>query len=176
MLNKPLGVTTTASDPHAEKTVMEFVDHYEERLFPVGRLDRDSEGLLLFTNDGELAFRLTHPKHHVEKEYEVVIEGGPDRDDLELLRKGVELDGKKTERAHIKFLESKSGRRTYAMVIHEGRKRQIRRMFEEVGAKVVALRRVRVGPARMGHLPVGSVREVKGDELKALRQAVGLEA
>lgn len=174
MLNKPAGVMTTVSDPHAEETVMQFVDHYEERLFPVGRLDRDSEGLLLFTNDGELAHRLTHPRFHLDKEYEVVVEGGPDRDDIDRLRQGVEIDGHKTSRASIQFVEAANGRRIYRMVIHEGRKRQIRRMFEEVGAKVVALRRIRVGPVKMGHLAVGSLREIKGEELKALREAVGL--
>ncbi len=174
MLNKPAGVMTTVSDPFESETVMKFIDHYEERLFPVGRLDRDSEGLLLFTNDGELAHRLTHPRFHLEKEYEVVVEGGPDRDDIEHLRQGIELDGTKTSRANIRFLESANGRRTYQMIIHEGRKRQIRRMFEEIGAKVVSLRRVRIGPVRMGHLPEGSIREIKGEELKALRQAVGL--
>ncbi len=174
MLNKPPGVMTTLSDPHADQTVMQFVDHYEERLFPVGRLDRDSEGLLLFTNDGELAHRLTHPRFHLDKEYEVVVEGSPRREDIEQLRQGVEIDGHKTSKSNIHFVDAVNGRQIYTMVIHEGRKRQVRRMFEEVGAKVVALRRIRVGPVKMGHLPIGSVREVKGEELKALRNAVGL--
>jgi 23S rRNA pseudouridine2605 synthase len=176
ILNKPPKVTTTVSDPHAKNTVMQFVDHYEERLFPVGRLDRDSEGLLLFTNDGDLAYRLTHPSFHLDKEYEVIVEGGPGRDDLAALRRGVELDGQKTSKASIRFLWAKNKQRGYAITISEGRKRQIRRMFDLVDAKVVSLKRVRIGPVRIGHLPSGNVREVKGPELKALREAAGLDA
>jgi len=167
MLNKPPGFLTSVSDPHDSNTVMKFVSHYEERLYPVGRLDKDSEGLLLFTNDGELANRLAHPRYHLEKEYEVAIEGGPSQSDVDTLRKGIELDGEMTAKANIRFLGAKNKRRLYSIVLHEGRKRQIRRMFEEIGAKVAALRRVRVGPVRMGHLPLGAVREIKGPELKA---------
>jgi 23S rRNA pseudouridine2605 synthase len=174
MLNKPRGVVVTASDPHAKKTVMEFIDHYKERLYPVGRLDRDSEGLLLFTNDGELAHRLTHPSFHLEKEYEVVVTGGPGRAEIDSLRKGIQLDGKRTQRSSIRFIEARNKRRVYRVIIREGRKRQIRRMFEEAGAKVVGLRRIRLGPVKMGHLPMRAVREIKGPELRALRQAAGL--
>jgi pseudouridine synthase len=141
----------------------------------VGRLDRDSEGLLILTNDGELAYRLTHPRFHLEKEYEVAVAGGPGAVAIETLRGGIELDGKKTQSADIRLLEARSQQRTFSVVLKEGRKRQIRRMFEEIGARVVSLKRVRVGPVKMGHLPAGAIREIKGAELQALRQAVGLE-
>lgn len=173
-MNKPRGFLTTVSDPNNQKTVMDFIDQYEERLYPVGRLDRDSEGLLLFTNDGELALRLTHPRYHLEKEYEVVIEAGPKQKALNELRSGIELDGKKTGKTNIRFISARNKQRTYAVILREGRKRQIRRMFEALGAKVVNLRRIRIGPIKMGHLPLGAVKEVKGPELKALRDAVSL--
>lgn len=176
MLNKPPGVTTTVSDPHAERTVMQLVSQYKERLFPAGRLDCASEGLLIMTNDGELAFRLTHPKHHLDKEYEVVVEDAPRDKVLDSLRNGILLDGKPTGKTDIRFRSSHAKRRTYTVVLSEGRNRQIRRMFESVGATVAALRRVRIGPVRLGHLPLGAVRDIKGPELQALREAVGLAA
>jgi 23S rRNA pseudouridine2605 synthase/16S rRNA pseudouridine516 synthase len=173
-LHKPRGYLTTVSDPFGRRSVMELVDGRGVGIFPVGRLDLDSEGLLLVTNDGELAHRLTHPSHHVEKEYEVVVEGVPGEAEVAALREGVELeDGRATAlRAEI------AGRRrdtsALRIVLGEGRKRQVRRMCDAVGHPVVSLLRVRVGPVELGDLASGNARPLTDDELDALRSATGL--
>jgi 23S rRNA pseudouridine2605 synthase len=168
LLHKPAGVVTTASDPEGRRTVLDLVPD-EPRVFPVGRLDYDTEGLLLLTNDGELAHRLTHPSFGVDKEYLAEVDRSPSRGDLRRLREGIELgdgDGP-TAPAKVAPLDE----RTLRITIHEGRNRQIRRMLEAVGSTVVRLVRVRIGPLTDRRLQAGEWRELTTDEVRALERA-----
>lgn len=167
LLNKPRGVVSTASDTHDRPTVVSLVPE-EPRVFPVGRLDLDTEGLLLLTNDGALAHRLTHPSFGVEKEYLVHVRGRPSRAVLRRLREGVELDDGLTAPATVSVLAPGLLRLT----IHEGRNRQVRRMCEAVGHPVVRLARSRIGPITDSRLGPGEWRELDRSELLALQQAV----
>jgi 23S rRNA pseudouridine2605 synthase len=165
-VNKPVGVVSTAREPGGRRAVVELVES-EARLYPVGRLDADSTGLLLLTNDGELANRLTHPRYEVAKTYEVELRRPPSEQDLRRLASGVELDDGPTAPAQVR----RRGGREIEVVLREGRKRQVRRMVEAVGNEVVALRRVRIGPIALGDLPEGSSRPLAPDETMFLRQA-----
>jgi 23S rRNA pseudouridine2605 synthase len=179
MLNKPLGVITTARDEASRKTVLDVIGEegrHGHRLFPVGRLDADSTGLLLLTDDGDLAYRLAHPRYKVAKEYEVVIAGHLTSQDLQALREGVELDDGITSPAEVEVIRSTrgtrdSGRAQLRFVIREGRHRQVRRMLQAVGHKVLALERTSFGPLRLGRLKPGGWRLLSGGELAALRRA-----
>ena len=167
LLNKPAGVVTTADDPHGRPTVVGLVPT-EPRVFPVGRLDFDTEGLLLLTNDGELAHRLTHPSFGVEKEYVAELQGSPSRAALRRLREGIQLDDGVTAPARAALLEPSVLRLT----IHEGRNRQVRRMCDAIGHPVVRLIRTRIGPLADRSLAPGAWRELAGDELRSLQRAV----
>jgi len=167
VLNKPAGVVTTSDDPQGRPTVVGLVPN-EPRVFPVGRLDVDTEGLLLLTNDGELAHRLTHPSYGVEKEYVAEVEGLPTRAVLRRLREGVELDDGPTAPARATLVDPSVVRLT----IHEGRNRQVRRMCEAVGHSVVRLVRTRIGPLADRSLAPGAWRELTGDEVRSLQRAV----
>ncbi len=167
LLNKPAGVVTTADDPQGRPTVVGLVPA-EPRVFPVGRLDVDTEGLLLLTNDGELAHRLTHPSFGVEKAYVAELEGSPSRAALRRLREGVELDDGTTAPARAALLEPSVVRLT----VHEGRNRQVRRMCDAVGHPVVRLIRTRIGPLADRSLAPGAWRELTGDEVRSLQRAV----
>jgi len=167
VLNKPAGVVTTADDPQGRPTVVGLVPD-EPRVFPVGRLDVDTEGLLLLTNDGELAHRLTHPSYGVEKEYVAEVEGLPTRAVLRRLREGVELDDGPTAPARATLVDPSVVRLT----IHEGRNRQVRRMCEAVGHSVVRLVRTRIGPLADRSLAPGAWRELTGAEVRSLQRAV----
>lgn len=166
LLNKPAGVITTADDPHGRPTVVEMVPA-EPRVHPVGRLDLDTEGLLLLTNDGELTHRLTHPRYGVEKEYVAQVEGRPGRGALRRLREGVELDDGRTAPAKVSELSPGLLR----IVIHEGRNRQVRRMCAAVGHPVERLVRTRIGPLRDTKLAPGEWRELTTSEIRALERA-----
>lgn len=168
LVNKPAGVITTAADPHGRPTVVELVPS-EPRVFPVGRLDADTEGLLLMTNDGELAHRLTHPSFGVEKEYLARVEGTPSRAALRRLREGVMLDDGPTAEAKVAAVEPDVVRIT----IHEGRNRQVRRMCEAVGHPVVRLVRTRIGPIVDPRLAPGTFRVLTREEIRSLEVAVG---
>jgi len=182
MLNKPAGAITTAKDEAGRVTVLDIAGAEAlrgHRLFPVGRLDGDSTGLLLLTDDGELAHRLTHPRYKVAKEYVAVIAGIPAEADLERLRRGVKLDDGMTAPATVDVLKTDrgardSGQAQLRVVIREGRHRQVRRMLLAVGHKVVALRRTAFGPLRLGRLKAGGWRVLTHAELAALRHAAGL--
>ena len=178
LLNKPRGYITTRSDPEGRPTVMDLMKGVKEYIYPVGRLDYDSEGLLLLTNDGELAARLTHPRHEVEKVYEARVKGVPDDHALDRLARGVPIDGRRTAPAKIRASEPfarGSGEQTIVEIsIHEGRQRQVRKMFEAVGHPVVRLRRVRIGPLEDPDMPVGHWRELTPQEVSRLRKASGL--
>ncbi|MHB1132386.1 MAG: pseudouridine synthase [Chloroflexota bacterium] len=166
-LNKPRGVVSTARDPEGRPTVLDLV-RTQQRIYPVGRLDADSEGLLLLTNDGELAQAVTHPSHEWEKEYRVMVTGTPSRRTLALLSGGMDLDGQRTAPAWISD-EGGNGETTWLrVVLHEGRNRQIRRMCEALGHPVRYLQRVRIGPVRLGNLGVGQYRRLNATELNAL--------
>jgi 23S rRNA pseudouridine2605 synthase len=168
LLNKPVGVVTTADDPQGRPTVVALVPA-EPRVFPVGRLDADSEGLLLLTNDGDLAHRLTHPSFGIEKEYMVEVRGGPVSEGaLRRLRNGVELDDGPTARASVTQLQSGLLR----IAIHEGRNRQVRRMCDAVGHPVERLVRVRIGPLRDTRLRPGKWRPLTPKEVRGLQEAV----
>jgi 23S rRNA pseudouridine2605 synthase len=166
VLNKPAGVVSTAEDTHGRPTVVELVPD-DPRVFPVGRLDMDSEGLLLLTNDGRLTHRLTHPSFGVPKEYLVEVEGEPSAGDVRRLREGVDLDDGPTAPARVAVVEPTLLR----MVIHEGRNRQIRRMCEAVGHPVVRLVRTRIGPLTDPTLEPGAWRPLSIDEVRALAAA-----
>lgn len=176
MLNKPRGYVTTVSDEKDRKCVMDLLEGIEQRVYPVGRLDRNSEGLLLFTNDGEFANGIMHPSKHISKTYRVTVR--PDISDEQLVRlsEGIELDGKKTMPATVNVLQKEPGRVVMTITIREGRNRQIRRMCETVGLEVARLRRISIGPLRLGMLQPGEYRELTAEELRALRNAIGKEA
>lgn len=166
LLNKPVGVISTASDPQGRPIVTDLVET-KARLFPVGRLDADSEGLLLLTNDGGLAHRLMHPSHGVEKEYLVSVEGAPSRGVLRTLREGVELDDGMTAPAKV----SAPADGMLRIVLHEGRNRQIRRMCDTVGHPVLRLVRTRIGPLTDGTLGPGESRPLSNEEIRTLEEA-----
>ncbi len=175
MLHKPVGVITTADDEQNRKTVVDLLpSRYKElRLFPIGRLDQDTEGLLILTNDGELAYKLTHPKFEHEKEYEVTIGAALTTQQLKDVRIGMLLEDGRTAPARIKQIHV-SQHVTYSMTIHEGRKRQIRRMFERLGFRVIRLKRIRIGGLILDrNLKAGWVRELSATELEQLQQING---
>lgn len=168
LLNKPTGVVTTADDPQGRPTVVDLVPR-EPRVFPVGRLDYDTEGLLVLTNDGDLTHRLTHPSFGVEKEYLAQVEGRPSRGALRTLREGVDLDDGRTAPAKVSTPQPGMLR----LVIHEGRNRQVRRMCEAVGHPVVRLVRTRIGSLTDPSLAPGAWRHLTTDEVRALERATG---
>jgi 23S rRNA pseudouridine2605 synthase len=162
-VNKPAGVVSTAREPGSRPAVVSLVES-EARLYPVGRLDVDSTGLLLLTNDGELANRLTHPRYEVPKAYRVRLSRPPGDADLRKLASGVELEDGLTAPAEVKRL----GKREVEIVLREGRNRQVRRMAEAIGNQVVALQRVRFGPIELGALAEGTARQLSSEEVEAL--------
>lgn len=172
MLHKPRGYVTTTSDELGRRTVMDLVADYPARLFPVGRLDRESEGLLLLTNDGAFANLMMHPSHGVSKLYRVTVRPHAEEDQIVALSEGVTLgDGVKTQPAVISVVADEPGRTVLEMTIREGKNREIRRMCEAVGLEVVRLRRNAVGAVKLGMLRPGSYRELTKAELNALRAA-----
>lgn len=177
VMNKPRGVVTTLSDPQKRPTVAKYLPKTDQVLKPVGRLDMDSEGALLFTNDGDLAFRLTHPRYGVVKSYVAIVHGRLSESAIRRLEKGIRLDDGMTAPARIQILSSgQSERRTKVMIeIHEGRNRQVRRMFEAVGHPVLELERVRFGPIATTGLKAGECRMLGRAEHNRLREMVGLE-
>ncbi|MBN3032819.1 MAG: rRNA pseudouridine synthase [Candidatus Saganbacteria bacterium] len=164
-LNKPRGVVSSCVSQRGEPTICDLIKGGDERLYPVGRLDQASEGLMLLTNDGELANRLMHPRYEHEKEYIVNVECRMPNDALRSLSSGIVIDGKKTLPAKVKRL----GEKSFSIVLQEGRKRQIRLMVEAVGNKVVALKRVRIKNLRLGDLKPGQHRPLTAEEIKDLR-------
>lgn len=168
LLNKPAGYLTTLSDPFGRPTVASLIRYIPERVFPVGRLDRDSEGLLLLTNDGALSHRLMHPRFRFEKEYHVLVKGVPNEGALRRLREGVVLDGRTTAKAGVESIRHAESGTWLSIVLHEGRKRQIRRMCDQVGHPVMRLIRVRLGGLAGGDLPAGKWRALSHGEIEEL--------
>lgn len=172
MLNKPRGYVTTMSDEYDRKNVSELVSDLPERVYPVGRLDKNSEGLLLFTNDGKFANDIMHPSKHVAKTYRVTVRPPVTDEQLVKMSEGVLIDGKKTLPCVINVLTNESSRVVLQMVIKEGRNRQIRKMCEAVGLEVARLKRTMIGPVKLGMLKPGEYRELTSEELRALRTAI----
>jgi 23S rRNA pseudouridine2605 synthase len=170
LLNKPKGYVTTRSDPQRRPTVIDLVS-VREYVYPVGRLDYDSEGLLLLTNDGDLAAKLTHPRHGVERTYEARVAGMPDREAVDRLRRGIPLDGHRTLPANVVLVNERrrDGNGLLRITIREGRNRQVRRMCEAVGHPVQTLRRIRIGPLADSSLGVGQWRDLTLAEVEKLK-------
>ena len=167
LLNKPRGYVTTRSDPQKRPTVIDLLKSVREYVYPVGRLDYDSEGLLILTNDGDLAARLTHPRHGVPRVYEAIVAGIPDEHDLKRLAKGVTIEGERTGPAEVVSL----GPSRLRITVREGRNRQVRKMCEAIGHPVDELRRVAIGPIRDNRLKTGYWRELTPQEVERLRKA-----
>ena len=172
LLNKPKGYVTTRSDPQRRPTVLDLLAGVREYVYPVGRLDFDSEGLLLLTNDGDLAARLTHPRHGVPRVYEAQVLGVPDDHDLQRLAKGVTIDGRRTAAADVMALAP--GR--LLITLREGRNRQVRNMCDAIGHPVTHLKRIAIGPIRDPKLKPGQWRELREEEVRRLRAAAGAES
>ena len=176
LLDKPAGYLSTVADPYGRKTVMDLLPHREARLYPVGRLDRDSEGLLLMTNDGELAYRLTHPKFLIPKTYRALVEGIPGPGQLQQLRDGLELEGVLTAPAKVKIKKREgSGRCWLEITIHEGRKRQVKQMCAAIGHPVVKLRRTQFALLDARGLKAGHYRRLDNEEVEQLYRLAGLK-
>ncbi len=176
MLNKPTGVVTTTSDPEGRPTVLSYVEEITERIYPVGRLDYDTEGLLLLTNDGELANRLTHPRYSVEKLYIATIKGTVSQKDIEALNKGIELpDGHKTRPAKARLIFSGDNKAVVEIIVHEGHNRLVRQMFEVLEKTIASLKREKIGNLGIGGLTTGRWRHLSPNEINYLRRIAGLE-
>lgn len=171
VLNKPKGCVCTVKDEHDRKTIMDYIGELKDkRLFPVGRLDYDTEGLLIITNDGELSNKLTHPSHEIPKTYVAKVEGEVPENDLAKLRNGIILDGRKLHKSKIKLLEVNNNIYRYEVTIYEGRNRQVHRMFEAIGKEVIFLKRIAVGDLRLGGLTRGTYRYLTEKEIDYLKK------
>lgn len=172
IFNKPKGVITSANDPGGRKVVTQFLHGIMERVYPIGRLDYDTEGLLLLTNDGEFAHLLTHPKHQVPKTYYATVKGVPHGTLLDKLREGVELEDGMTAPAEVEYVDVdlERSQSVISITIHEGRNRQVRRMFETISHPVIKLKRVQFGSLLLGGLPRGKYRILSPQEVKQLRE------
>lgn len=169
MLNKPEGCVTTVKDQFGRKSVLDYVSDIKERIYPVGRLDYDTSGLLLLTNDGDLTYKLTHPKNNVEKTYIAIVDRKPDSEDLERFRKGLIIEGKKTAPAKIEIVK-KDRLTTLNIKIHEGRNRQVRKMCAAIGCNVVRLKRIAEGNLELGNLEKGKYRYLSDEEIRYLKK------
>lgn len=172
MLHKPRGFVTTMSDEMGRKCVAELVEAVGRRVYPVGRLDRDSEGLLLMTDDGEFANAVSHPSTHVPKTYRVTVRGKVSEDQVTALSTGLMLEGRVTLPADVNILQTAEDRTVMQIVLYEGRNRQIRKMCEQLGLEVMRLKRTAIGNIKMGMLKIGDWRELNDDELKSIKQLV----
>lgn len=169
MLNKPVGYVSTVKDQFDRPTVIDLIgDEISTRIFPVGRLDYDTEGLLLLTNDGDFTYRVTHPKFNVSKTYIAVVSGGVSPQGMAALRKGVRIEDYKTSPADVTMLDASGGKTTIKITIHEGKNRQVRKMFEAIGSKVIALKRLSIGEIELGNLPLGRWRHLTTHEINYL--------
>lgn len=176
LLNKPPGYVTTVRDPHAPQTVMDLLGAFDRRVYPVGRLDRETRGVLLLTDDGDLAHALLHPSRSVEKVYEVVARGTLDAPSLAKLETGVELEDGPTAPSRVWAVERSGGRVRFRITLKEGRKRQVRRMVQAAGGRVEELRRISFGGLTAEGLPEGKWRALRPEEVEALRRAAGVSA
>lgn len=173
MLNKPRGYVTTVSDELGRKTVMDLLPDFGVRIYPVGRLDKDSEGLLLLTNDGSFTNCMTHPSHEYAKVYRVTVRPSVDDNILYNLRNGIEIDGRVTAPCDVTVLTEEENRVVLEFVLHEGRNRQIRKMCESQGLEVARLKRISIGPIKLGMLKQGDYRELSEQDVKKLLRSAG---
>lgn len=169
LLHKPAGYITTVSDPEGRPTVMQLLDKIPVRVFPVGRLDYDTEGLLVLTNDGEFSHLLQHPRHNVQRTYRVKVQGVPEPAKLEKLRHGIIIDGKKMSFHHMRKLEHTKKNTWLELVLREGRNRQIKKMFEAIGHRVIRIIRTEFGPLVLDTVPVGAYRFMTKQEIRAVK-------
>lgn len=177
ILNKPKGVITSVTDPQGRKTVIDLLKDIPDRVYPVGRLDYQTEGLLLLTNDGELAYRMTHPKYEIEKEYIALVKGKPTQKAIQQLRSGIMLDDGMTAPAQVELLSNGEKENSkLKLVIHEGRNRQVRRMCEAIGHPVLHLRRMRIGFIELNGLKPGEFRHLEEQEVKKLKQLLKINS
>ena len=170
VLNKPPGVLSAARDNRGRKTVLDYVKIKGPRLYPVGRLDRDTTGLIILTNDGDLTYRLTHPKFEVKRVYEAEVNGAVKPEDARLLERGVSIEGKKAQAEKVTFVKKSRRFTILRLMLHEGRKREVRRMFEAVGHCVMKLKRIAYGPLNLADLKEGEARELTRAEVKKLKK------
>jgi 23S rRNA pseudouridine2605 synthase len=170
MLNKPAEIITSTHDTHERLTVMDLLPRrlHSQGILPAGRLDLDTEGLLVLTNNGDLSHRITHPRYETEKEYDALVAGRPTAAGLSRLETGVRIEGEMTSPARIESVKPENSATRVRLVIREGKKRQVRRMFESIGNKVIHLRRVRIGKLLLGNLPLGVWRELEEKEIEKL--------
>ncbi|WP_294775938.1 pseudouridine synthase [uncultured Eubacterium sp.] len=173
MLNKPRGYVTTVSDELGRKTVMDLLPNFGCRIYPVGRLDKDSEGLLLLTNDGSFTNCMTHPSHEYAKVYRVTVRPAVNDEILFNLRNGIEIDGRKTAPCEVTVLTEEENRVVLEFILHEGRNRQIRKMCESQGLEVARLKRISIGPIKLGMLKQGDYRELSEQDVKKLLRSAG---
>lgn len=169
ILNKPMGYVSTVKDEKDRKKVIDLIDGVEERIYPVGRLDADTTGLILLTNDGNLTYKITHPSNNVIKKYIAIVEGVPNKIELQKLREGLYLNGRKTSKAKIKILKRFDDDSIIEVQITEGRNRQVKRMFEAINHPVKKLKRIAIGDIEMGDLQVGNYRFLNEEEVKYLK-------
>lgn len=174
LMNKPTGYLTTVKDTHDRPTVMDLLTGVPYRVFPVGRLDFDTEGLLLLTNDGEFAYRMTHPKFKIKKTYLATVQGELTKERLQMLREGVELEDGKTAPAEVKIVRQEKHKTIVEITIHEGKNRQVRRMFKAVKNPVLELKRITVGTMNLKGVGVGEYRHLSAEEVRNLMQRLGL--
>ncbi len=168
MLNKPRGYVCTMNDELGRKCVKELVADINARIYPVGRLDKDSEGLLFMTNDGEFANKMMHPSRHIQKKYRVTVRPDITEEQLDKIRVGMEIDGRKTAPAEVFVVTREPNRVVIEIVLHEGRNRQIRKMCEELGVEIARLKRIAIGPVKLGMLQTGKYRELNENEKNKL--------
>lgn len=170
MLNKPMGYLTTSKDEKGRKTVLDLIEDINERIFPVGRLDADTTGLLLLTNDGDMTYKLTHPSKEVIKRYIAIVEGVPNRMELERFRNGMMLEGRMTAKASVKIAKRYENEAILDISIHEGRNRQIKKMCELINHPVKKLKRIAIGDLEIGGLNVGNWRYLNEEEIESLNK------
>lgn len=169
MLNKPIGFVTTVKDEKDRKIVTDLIDGVKERIYPIGRLDADTTGLLLLTNDGDIAYKLTHPSNEIVKQYIAIVEGVPNKNELEKFRRGLFIEGRKTSRASLKILKNFGTDSILDIKIHEGRNRQVKKMCEAINHPVKKLKRISIGEIELGGLDVGNWRYLDDEEINYLR-------
>lgn len=170
MLNKPKGYVTTVKDKHSEKIVLDLINGVKERIYPVGRLDVDTTGLLLLTNDGDLAYKLTHPSYEIPKKYIALVKGIPNNKKLYKFRKGLKINGRMTAEAYVKILKRNRDTSLLEISIHEGRNRQVRKMCKYIGHPVIQLERVAIGKLELGNLGIGEWRYLTSKEIEYLKK------
>ena len=169
LMHKPTGYVTTSKDQFNRPTVLDLIKKVKTRVYPVGRLDYDTSGLLLLTNDGDLTYRITHPKHEIPKTYTATVKGVPSKEDLDKLRVGLKIENYITSPAHVIFISKTDTTSKIQITIHEGKNRQVRKMFESIGFPVKKLKRIAIGKVKLGTLPIGEYRPLLSYEIEYLK-------